>query len=285
MLRHYFILLSLFAVFSSQAITLDKVRFHNETTDTTRITQILIDASEYASVPQRVTFIARQFIDTPYVSGTLDSQQELLTVNLGQLDCTTFVETVMALAYTVGEHRQSWHDFLYNLERLRYRNGEMSDYGSRLHYISDWAVDNVHRGNFAEVTNQLPGYDFMIKTIDFMSRNADKYPQLSDPQQLERIRNTEIGYRSHRFPYVKKERVGTKKFAAALHDGDIVAMTTKTPGLDVSHMGIIIMNNGVPYLIHASSAAGKVVIDKHPLAEYLRRGTHLTGIRVFRLTD
>ncbi len=237
------------------------------------------------SPQKRVAFIARQFIDTPYVGGTLDGQPEMLTVNLDQMDCTTMVETVMALAYTVGERRQSWHDFLFNLERIRYRNGEMTDYGSRLHYISDWVVDNVHRGNFTEATDQFQACNYAVKTIDFMSRNAEKYPQLADSVQLERIKNTEIGYRSHRFPYIKKERVGSKQVTAGLHEGDIIALTTKIAGLDVSHMGIIIMENGTPHLLHASSSAGKVIIDKRPLAEQLRRNINLTGIRVFRMTE
>ena len=285
MLRHYAIIFSVFAVISAKAITLDKVRFHNEASDTTKITNLLAAGTEFSSPQQRIAYVAKQFIGTPYVGGTLDCQPEMLTVNLDEVDCTTFVETVMALAYTIGERRLSWHDFLFNLERLRYRNGEMSDYGSRLHYISDWVVDNVHRGNFAEVTNQLPGCDYIVKTLDFMSRNADKYPQLADSTQLERIKNAEIGYRSHRFPYIKKERIGSKIVSTALREGDIVALTTKIPGLDVSHMGVIVIDNDIPHLLHASSSVGKVVIDKYPLAEYLRRGRNLTGIRVFRLTE
>lgn len=67
-----------------------------------------------------------------------------------------------------------------------------------------------------------------------------------------------------------------------LKEGDIVALTTNTPGLDVTHMGIIKMVNGVPHLMHASSKQKKVIIDPLTLADYMRRN-RTQGIRVLRL--
>ena len=72
----------------------------------------------------------------------------------------------------------------------------------------------------------------------------------------------------------------------ALKDGDIVALATKTQGLDVTHLGFIVKDDkGIPYLLHASSAQGKVVIDKEPLIERLRRDRSIQGIRVVRLSE
>lgn len=71
----------------------------------------------------------------------------------------------------------------------------------------------------------------------------------------------------------------------ALKGGDIIALTTKTSGLDVSHMGIIVIEKDGPHLLHASSKEGKVIIDKLPLVEYMRKAHQLTGIRVLRLQD
>jgi hypothetical protein len=76
-----------------------------------------------------------------------------------------------------------------------------------------------------------------------------------------------------------------KDVLSELKEGDVVLITTKTPGLDVQHMGILIMENGQPYLMHASSAAGAVIIDKTPLTDYLRRNRTATGIRVLRLNE
>lgn len=266
---------------TSHAVMPGEVRWHDETNDTLRVTDILVKASETErSTGTLVTVIGRNFEGVPYGSGTLEYSPEMLTVNLDTLDCTTFVEDVMALAMTVEEGRTSWRDFIYNLEKIRYKGGKVDGYASRLHYTSEWIVDNAHRGNFYEVTSRIaPNIDYQIKTLDFMSANRDKYPALKDDKEYERLKNMEIGYRSHRFPYIKSQNVSK----ASLREGDIIAITTKTPGLDVSHMGLIVIaEDGKPHLLHASSKEGKVMVDPLALADYLRRNKNATGIRVFR---
>ena len=287
MIKHLFFYTLLLLPFCSLAISLDKVRFHNEATDTTKISKILIEASEIRTdKPQeRVDFIARQFLGTPYVAHTLEDSIEMLTINLDELDCTTFVETVIALAYTIGEYRTSWRDYVYNLERIRYRDGAKTNYASRLHYICDWVINNTHRGMFIDATPRLPKCDYAIKSIDFMSKHRDSYPALSDSATFAAIKQIEIGYRNHRFPYIKKEDIKNKEVINALRPGDLVALTTNVKGLDVSHLGIITFVDGVPHLLHASMKAGEVIIDPLPLGEYLRRSRSLTGIRVIRLND
>ena len=94
----------------------------------------------------------------------------------------------------------------------------------------------------------------------------------------EAVKNAEIGYRSHRFPMLKLQNIKT----AQIKEGDIIAITTSTKGLDVSHVGIAVKVDGEIHLMHASSKEGKVVIDKHSLQEYVRRN-RATGIRVVRL--
>ncbi|WP_303027270.1 N-acetylmuramoyl-L-alanine amidase-like domain-containing protein [Duncaniella muris] len=283
----YILYILLLIILPSNALAADprEVRWHNEATDTTTITRILVKATDLcASNPnQLVEFIGREFIGTPYKAGTLEGSPEALTVNLEEMDCTTFVETVVALALTVENHRCSWIDFLDMLETIRYRNGYADGYASRLHYISDWVITNTHRGYIKDVTDRIPQSDVQIKTLDFMSRNRSKYPALSDSATFEGIKNMEVGYRSHRFPYIKSARLSSKPIINALKGGDIVALTTKTNGLDVSHVGILVIEKDGPHLLHASSKEGKVVIDKLPLTEYMRKAHQLTGIRVLRL--
>lgn len=258
-----------------------RVNFHNEQSDTLRINEILA-SNQRKSGGELIESIARTFLGAPYVAGTLENNDtETLTINLDEFDCTTLVETVMALAITVNERRQSWRDFVYNLQRIRYRGGQPDSYASRLHYISDWIIDNTHRGNFREVTSTSDLATYEVKTIDFMSSNRELYPALADDALFNAIKNVEIGYRSHRYPIIKTGRIG-KAMKGFLETGDIVAITTGKKGLDVSHMGIIVDVKGVKHLLHASSAAGKVSIDKLPLDRYLTRYRH-TGIRVIRL--
>lgn len=280
-----YIATSLLIPFTLRGVTPSQIRWHNESTDTTKITKLLIQATDFsASNPNELMeFIGRQFVGTPYKSGTLDVEPEMLTINLDEFDCTTFVETITALALTIDDRKNSWQDFANNLESLRYRQGEANGYASRLHYLSDWIVTNTHRGYIKEVTDRIPQSDSQIKTLDYMSHNRASYPALKDSATFEGIKNMEVGYRSHRFPYIKSARLTSKPVTNALKGGDIVALTTKTGGLDVSHVGLIVIEKDGPHLLHASSKEGKVVVDKLPLAEYMRKSPNLTGIRVIRL--
>lgn len=286
MKKAFIIIFSLYA-FCANAITIEKVRFHNEASDTTKITEILVATAkqDFDNPNSRVEYIARLFLGKPYVAHTLESEVEMLTVNIDEVDCTTFIETVIALAYTVGEGRSSWRDFIHNLEKIRYRNGRLDGYSSRLHYISDWIIDNNHRGNIKEVSNTFPLHSYQIKSLDFMSRNRDKYSALTDSSEFERIKNVEIGYRNHRFPYIKKDKLRKKEVQIAFKKGDIVALTTSINGLDVSHLGIITLINNIPHLLHASSSKGEVTIESKPLYETLMKSRLNTGVRVIRLNQ
>lgn len=274
---------------AANASSLKGTRFHDEANDTIKLNAILADAKAHAgnAKPEaRIAYIGKQFLGTPYVAGTLDKgDDEAVTVNLDELDCTTYVETVLALAYTIGEGRTSWRDFVYNLERIRYRGGEMNGYPSRLHYVSEWVIDNVHRGIFKEATGSLPYNQPAVKTIDFMSENRDKYAALKDSANYAGIKNMELGYRNHRFPYIKSNKTASKDLIRQLHSGDVVLITTQIKGLDVQHMGILIIEDNIPHLMHASSAAGAVVLEKTPLSEYLRKNRNASGIRIIRLAE
>ena len=263
--------------------TSQEINFKNEANDTTRITNMLIEECRHKDAGN-VARIAENFIGTPYVAGTLDrSGNEKLTINLDEMDCTTFVETVLAMAYTASEHRQSWHDFAYNLQRIRYRNGEINGYPSRLHYISDWILDNVSRGNFKEATADMTGVRYNIKSLDYMTSNKDKYAALADSANLAGIKNVEAGFSNHRFPYIKGSTLKDKKLASELHDGDVICFTTSIKGLDITHMAIARIIDGSARMIHASSKEGKVIIDPLDIAEYVRHNrSH--GIRIIRLT-
>ncbi|MDE6488720.1 MAG: DUF1460 domain-containing protein, partial [Paramuribaculum sp.] len=265
---------------AASAVTPAEVRFHNETIDTAKITSILIDLekSGIRSGQALVCMAGEYFLDTPYVGGTLEGSPEQLTVNTSEFDCTTFVETALALAMTIEERRTSWHDFVNNLESVRYRGGRVNGYPSRLHYVSDWIVDNSHRGNLKEVTERIGKAMSKIKTLDYMSQHRAAYPALADSANYAGLKNAEIGYRSHKYPYIKPTDLST----AQLTEGDIVALTTSIQGLDVTHLGIIKMIDGAPHLLHASSKGKKVMIDPLSFGDYLRRN-RTPGFRVIRL--
>lgn len=263
------------------------VEFHDVSTDTTRIDDMLtaVNAMKLQSPGARVVEFGKLMLGKPYVAGTLEGDDEKLRVNLDELDCTTFVETALAMALTIGERRTSWHDFIYNLERVRYRSGTINGYPSRLHYIADWATDNIYRGNITDVTSRFPRSAYVVKGLDFMSSNADKYPALADSANLAGLRKIEMGYRNHRIPYIKTADLELKGVKSCFANGDIVAFVTKIKNLDVTHVGIVVIKDGEPYLLHASSASGKVEVSSVPLADYVKKNKNLIGVRVFRIAD
>ena len=57
-------------------------------------------------------YFARKLKSVPYVGHTLENRnKEQLVVNLRQLDCTTYVETVLALYLCIKNNKTSFDDF------------------------------------------------------------------------------------------------------------------------------------------------------------------------------
>ena len=102
-----------------------------------------------------VFFYAKKLQGTPYAGGTLDTcLNENLIINLHAFDCTTFVETVLALATTKQKNQKSTKDFAQTLQYIRYRNGVINGYTSRLHYFSDWILNNIQKNIVKEITQE-----------------------------------------------------------------------------------------------------------------------------------
>ena len=268
----------------AQAATTTQMRFHCDS-DTTVINGLLAKGNDsgIADANALIEFYARQLLGTPYVAHTLEADEEVLTINIHELDCLTFIESLYALTRATLNHRYSWRDYAANIENVRYRGGTMGDYSSRIHYISEWIIDNHLRGNLVEVTPDLPHADYMIKNIDYMSKNPSQYRQLkNDSAMVEKIRRHEL--RQHRFPYLKRSWLNDKDVKAALRSGDFISLVTKADGLDVSHNGIIIVDDkGDPYLLDASMSGGKVMLESKPLFKFLERSKNNIGVRVFRM--
>ena len=265
----------------------DGIRWHNEASDTTAVVKILNDVAgrSFESPSARTGYIARMFVGRPYVAHTLEGAEEVLTVNLDELDCTTFVDVVLALSFTAGERRMGWQDFVYNLRRMRYRQGDVRGYGSRLHYNCDWAMDNIHRGNIEDATRNMPKCNYIIRSIDYMSRHRDSYPALADSAVFAEIVKRERGYRNHRFPYVKQNDLTNGAVGAFLREGDVLAFVSDRKDLDVTHLGFVVTEGGELRVLHASSSDGVVEVSDCSLAEFVRRNRHWIGVRVYRLRD
>ena len=225
--------------------------------------------------------IGIDFAGTPYVAKTLDLRtEECLVVNLREFDCTTFVENCLALALTIKSGKPTYETFISTLEKIRYRNGHLTDYTSRLHYFSEWITDNADRGIVTDVTLKLGGINYPL-SLNFMGTHPNFYPQLKEtPSLITKIRIIEKQVSGKQFYFIPKEMV--EGCGKDMMDGDIVAMTTKIAGLDVSHLGLIHKKGNVVFLLNASSLGGKVETTPVSLATYLKNSKNTTGIFVVR---
>lgn len=230
---------------------------------------------------ERVAAVGRFFLETPYVAFTLEAPgPEQLQVNLRGLDCTTLVENALALSKMQVSKTQNFETYKSLLTSIRYRNGKLDGYPSRLHYASDWLTDNAHKGYLMFVNL---GYETssLRPKVNYMSTHPAAYAALkADSTLIPAIIAQEDRVNQMSFPYLPKDKVTDK--ASGIQTGDIIAISTGFAGLDFSHLGIAIRQKGIIYLLHASSTGKKVLISEKPLSEYLAGIKKHTGIVVVR---
>lgn len=238
----------------------------------------------YKTDSGRLMFFAKSLIGTPYKGGTLDAgENEILTVRTDSLDCTTYVETVLALYLSSSKDNPGYEDFSEALRYIRYRGGVIDGYASRLHYFSEWTSDNEKKGILREVT-QKGEHDVRSCSLNYMTTHSDLYRQLKDNDSLiSEIRNVEKSWIDYMMPYIPKDILDSSKDDLPVEDGDIIALTTNISGLDVLHLGFALWIDGRLHLLHASFLKGKVIIDTSTIFDYLKNRNKHTGIRVLRV--
>jgi len=231
-------------------------------------------------LPEIVVAVGKHLIGTPYVASTLEAEgDEQLVINLRGMDCTTFVEYVLALSFSIKTKQTSFGDFADYIACLRYRNGAINGYTSRLHYFTDWLHDNSDKG-FVSVINDLPGSIPLDLILNFMSRNPRLYKQLSSDALVDSMKRAETRLKDVSFHYLPKNSIQNAE--DKILDGDIIAFVTSIEGLDVSHTGIAIHQNNRLHLLHASTRTNQVEITPVPLDEYLSPLGKVKGILVAR---
>ena len=229
-----------------------------------------------------LVFIGKSFLETPYVEKTLEvGDTETLVINFSGLDCTTFVENVLTFGITLKDEQQNLGKFASNLETIRYRNGELNGYPSRLHYFTEWIRNNESKGLVRDITSTLGGVEH-DKPINFMGTHRSLYPFLADDKNYEAILQVEEELAKESLCILAQSEIENQEHL--IHSGDIIALATSIKGLDVTHTGIAIKHEGRLHLLHASSKNGEVEITEEPLADYLKGIKSNIGIIVARPT-
>ena len=112
------------------------------------------------------------------------------------------------------------------VQQIRYKNSAIS-FQARNHYFTQWIANNQ------KFLFNLPTENCLEKTLNYVDG----------------------------IPAFKQKFCWTDDFSK-LENGDFVGFYSEKPGLDVSHVGIILIKNSLIYLRHASSKAGQVIDEK-----------------------
>jgi hypothetical protein len=226
--------------------------------------------------------VSSKFLGAKYREGLLEkSKSEQLFISLTEFDCVLFVETVLAFSRNLLSTNPSYENFGRNIEIVRYQDGKLDGYCSRLHYFSEWILDNQKRNIVQDLTMELGGTQ-LKKKLNFMSSNWQKYPRLKNSEAdyqciLTMERKLEQETRSQIY-YIPSRKISS--IYPSLKSGDIIGVVTDIKGLDTTHTGLVYLTGKGTSLIHASpSGSVKVSPD---LQRYVERVDRAIGIMVAR---
>jgi hypothetical protein len=240
-------------------------------------------SKEWAKLPinEVIVNVGKTFLGTKYVEHVLEAPgEEHLVVNMKGLDCVTFYENSLVIARCIKKNKMTFDDYRKELQFIRYRGGVINGYASRLHYTSDYLYDNEKKGVWKIVTKELGGVPY-TKKLDFMSTHADSYWQIRESDNVKKqIEEMEQDISKRELYSVPKSKVA--EISDKILNGDIMGITTNVEGIDTSHTGIAIWENGSLHFMHAPLAGKKVQISEKTLSEYLASNKRQTGIMVAR---
>ncbi len=236
--------------------------------------------TRYRDIPSLISYYAERQLGITYVDGLLDEpEEEQLVVTLDGTDCVIYVETSLALAMTTLQGHSSFEAFRDNIRVIRYREGEIDGYESRLHYFSDWLATNEEKGFISILfqDEELPE----IGPVNFMSENRESYKHLGDNvDMIRKIRKMEDRSVDRDLKYIPEDRI--PEFVSRFRTGDVLAFVTTVDGLDIIHTALVKMDGGRAGFYHAS-LTGSVIVDPKTIYEYARNRDNINGIVIARL--
>jgi N-acetylmuramoyl-L-alanine amidase-like len=229
--------------------------------------------------------VAMELRGTPWVGRTLEvsNDAEYCVVNLRGLDCFTFWEAALCLARMLKHGKSTPADLLAEVRFTRYRGGKQGDFTTRLHYTTDWYVDNEARGVVKLLTPDLPGAQPFTQKVGVMTQHPESYRQLAaHPELVPKIRAIEDTINARSLKYLP-----LNKLAAAEHllqTGDIVGVCIAHPGIDIGHAGLCIKDEqGVVHFMDCASSKRSMKVTLEPqISTCLNWSSRLTGVMFAR---
>ena len=253
--------------------------------DSIRVEKWLKEAVTLSKDSCRTLHFAKLMMGVPYVAGTLDgNEEERLVVRTNALDCTTFVETVLAFCIADKRGERDFNGFKKALTDVRYRDGILNGYTSRLHYFSDWIRNNEQMGFVKECTSETACAQPKELWLDFMTTHVDSYlPMKKDASLVKEMAAQEKNWQGTVVSYIPKEKLNLSSDELKIKDGDVLALVTNIKGLDIVHVGFAFWREGKLHLLHASSSAKKVIEDPKTQYESSKNTKAHIGLRAIRV--
>ena len=233
---------------------------------------------------KRIAAIGRKNIGQPYSLNLLGEfpfqvHDDLPMFSLDHSDCVVFAEHTYAMALS-----QSWEEFFWMLQRIRYRDGVIG-VATRNHYTEmDWNVANhwLVTDISAELAGAAgPSYAMTIDRARFLKTRHHT--------------DAVIPVESSRQAYVAKEQVAA--IAGQLREGDFVnVISTRDGEYWASHVGLVVLGaDGQRHFLHSSEPQVREETFESYIARAAAReernrqagknGQRLAGFKFLRLND
>lgn len=254
--------------------------------DSLKVVRLLTEGIKQGEGTNLMLYYGMKMQGIPYVAHTLEvNKTEKLVVNMRQMDCTTFVETVFALALTTRDKSVKWSDFCRRLEQIRYQQGKVDGYTSRNHYFLWWTENNERQGLVTQPLRKTAGRYArrQVISIDYMSVHPHLYSMLKgNKADIATIARMEKASAGKEMMYIPAAYTGlTEKQLACIRTGDILAIATKKKGLDTTHIGIAVWGkDGKLHLLNASQIHKKVILEPKTMKQYMSGHPSQLGVWV-----
>jgi len=219
--------------------------------------------TSYPSVNDRLQYYSSLGKETPYLifnlgEGAGSEIDPDPTIDFARTDCMTFCEHTLALAVS-----EKYPDMYNNLQKIRYKKGEIS-YTSRNHYtVADWLPNNSWL--LKDVTREVgQGVEQpMTKTFDrpnfYRTAGVNE-----DDIKLASPKETKTVY------YIPEGKI--MDVSSRLKGGEIVSIVTTHPSVVSAHMGIIVRDPWDNLIFrHASSSKQTREVMDERLEDYVAK--------------
>ncbi len=292
-MKLYKVLLSILLVtlFAIPAKAYDSLAFHCDQ-DTTIINRLLSNPELKDMTPEsRVAFFARNFVgaESALKSQVLEADSMIFTIDVHSFTPLSLISTCVALAKAYeSSSSPNWRDFAEKYENVMFKRGQATDFVSQFLYPSDWIADNIFRGNVTDVTFNLEGLAGRKKekSLDYISHHKDSFKAFDKPQNLDRLKMLEMGFRNHQIPYISNgDLMNSNRFKPQAKDGDIFFLLTPDFNLDSREMGILTRDGDKLLIIQLSPSKDKVTLEELPFEHYVKRNVkRIQGARIIRIS-